>query len=128
MSLLLLGLRRGPSSLRSPSQLNSPPCIPPSSVDLHAKVARVRNRDRSCVSPSLRVGPILTVQHYPSSSIFGKHGAEPKLGSNCSLAATRRGRPVHRYARCGWFSDLRSITHDRRSVTGDSIPVRISHR
>jgi hypothetical protein len=46
------------------------------------------------VLPSLKVDHILTVQLYPSSAILGKLGAEPKLESDGSLAAIRRGRPL----------------------------------
>ena len=46
------------------------------------------------ISPSLKIGTILSVEHYPSSVLLGKHGAEPKLGSNGRLAAIRRGRFV----------------------------------
>jgi hypothetical protein len=46
------------------------------------------------VLPSLKIGPILTVQRYPSSAILDKHDATPKLGSNGRWAATMRGRPL----------------------------------
>src|SRR5215212_8777914 len=86
MSLLLGLRRRGRSSLRSPSQPASQPCT------AHYRWIYVPKRHESvividrAVSPSLTVGPILSTERYPSSAFLGKHGPEPKLGSNARLA------------------------------------------
>jgi hypothetical protein len=71
------------------------------------------------VLPSLKVDHTLTVQLYSTSAILGKLGAEPKLKSDGSLAAIRRGGPVDSASKprglCGrYFAGSRTPRGKRR--------------